>query len=265
MTKRQIVRLEMLRRVRDFGTLHQAQFAEGTAGRSAFDAVAAVLDGLSANHKAKMAAAQEGFRAKKVARRALSRHLDDIARSAKIIARSTPGFDDGFRLPERRNDQVLITAARLFLERTEPLSAQFLAFGLPQAFLTTLREQLQAFEAAIAACEDGSRDSAAAQAEIKAALVAGSEAVARLDIIVANHFKRDVSALASWERDRQLRAAYRQRPQDATVQPTPKADLPTTTTTAVAGAFESALRGDAHVDASGTDQGEGTTVEKEAA
>lgn len=266
MTKRQIVRLEMLRRVRDFGTLHQAQFTDGSAARSAFTAVAAALDGLSANHKTKMAAAQEGFRAKKIARRTLSRQLDDIARSAKIIARTTPGFDDGFRLPERRNDQVLTTAARLFLDRAEPLAAQFTAFGLPQVFLVTLRAQLQIFETAIAACEDGSRDSAAAQAEIKAALVAGMEAVARLDIIITNHFKDDVAALASWQRDRQLRVAYRQRSQDTTTQPAPAATTQPVPAATVPVTTQGA-RGDAAVREPRVDVGVGVDqpLQKEAA
>ena len=263
MTRRQIVRLEMLRRVRDFGTLHQAQFPDGSPGRNAFDAVAAALDGLGTNHKAKMAAAQEGFRAKKQGRRALVGELENIARAAKFIARTTPGFDDGFRLPERRNDQVFITGAKLFLERAQPQEAQFIAFGLPPTFLQTLRTHLQAFESAIAACEDGSRDSAAAQAAIEAAIRAGMDGVIRLDIIVANHFKGDVATLASWERDRQLRTAYPQRsapeapanpttgsnPPAPTPAPKPRSaePAPPPLTVPLAGAFYSALRGDPHV------------------
>jgi len=180
MTRRQLVRFEMLRRVRDFGAVHAAQFAEGSAGGQAFATVRTIVDDLGDQAKVKMATRGEGFRAKKQARLALAHQLDEIARTAKIIARTTLRFDDGFRLPARRNDQVLITAGRLFAEAAEPVGAQFVALGMSETFLTTLRAQLQQFEESIAACEDGSRGQAAANAQIAAALMAGMDAVTRV-------------------------------------------------------------------------------------
>ncbi len=262
MTKRQIVKLEMFRRVRDYGTKHQAHFPQGSSGAQAFSVIANVLDGMSAGHKAKLAAAQEGFRTKKVVRVELRQQLEHIEMAARTIARTRPGYDDGFRLPERLNDQVLQSAAKLFLDKSAPLAAELTAFGLPDNFIERLQTTLQRFEAAIAACEDGNRESASAQAAIEADIAAGMEAITRLEIIIANTFRDDVSARAQWTRDRQQRAAYRQRPQDTTnhTQPTTTSGptvAPTSTptakgeppavTAAVAGAFESALRGDSQL------------------
>lgn len=206
MTKRQRVRFEMLRRVRDFGSLHVAQFAEGSVAGQAFATVRTIVDDLGGQAQRKMATRQEGSRARKQARLALTRQLNEVVRTAKVIARTMPRFDDGFRLPADRSDLVMVTAGRLFAETAEPVAAQFIAHGMSDAFLTTLRASVQEFEASITACEDGSRSSAAAQARIAASLDEGMDAVTRLDIIIANQFKDDVATLAQWTRDRQVRA-----------------------------------------------------------
>ena len=220
MTKGQIVRYEMLRRVRDFGVAHQAEFPAGSVGGQAFATVGAAVDDLIAQATVKMATAQEGFRAKKQAREVLAKQLDEIARTAKVIARTTPRFDDGFRLPKRRNDQLLVTAGRLFVEGAQPVAAQFTAHGLPDRFIPTLQASLQQFEEAITACEDGSREQASAQAQIKATLATGTDAVTRLDVIIANQFKDDVATAAQWRRDRHQRAAYRREPPEPPASPT---------------------------------------------
>jgi hypothetical protein len=221
MTRRQIVRFEMLRRVRDFGAVHAAKLADTSVGGQAFATVRTIVDDLGDQAKVKMATIGEGLRAKKQARQVLALQLGEIARTAKIIALTVPRFDDGFRLPARRSDQVLITAGRLFTEAAEPVAAQFIAHGMPEAFVTTLRAQVQHFEESIAVCEEGNRDQAAAQATIAAALAAGKDAVTRLDIVVANHFKGDVATLAQWRRDRVQRSAYRQHSEPPADQPTP--------------------------------------------
>jgi hypothetical protein len=220
MTKGQIVRYEMLRRVRDFGVAHQAQFLAASVGGQAFATVGAVLDDLIAQATLTMATAQEGFRAKKQARQVLAKQLDEIARTAKVIARTTQRFDDGFRLPRRRNDQLLVTAGRLFVDGAQPVAAQFTAHGLPESFIPTLQASLQQFEEAIAACEDGSREQASAQAQIKAKLATGRDAVTCLDVIIANQFKDDVATVAQWRRDRHQRAAYRREPPEPVTSPT---------------------------------------------
>lgn len=219
MTRRQLVRFEMFRRVRDFGSVHMTQFPEGSVGAQAFTIVRTIVDDLGGHSKVKMASIQEGFRAKKQARLALARQLNEVVRTAKIIARTTPRFDDGFRLPAQRNDQVLITAGRLFIEAAEPAAAQFIAHGMSETFLATLRTKLQQLEESIAACEDGSRGSAAAQAQIAAGLKAGMDAVTRLDIVIANRFKDDVATLAQWTRDRQQRAAHKEQPTEPPAPP----------------------------------------------
>ncbi len=227
MTRRQLVRYEMLRRVRDFGTIYEGRFPDTSVGGQAFAVIRGVVDDMSGQAMVRMAALQEGTRAREEARRVLRQQLQAIARTAKIIARTAPGFDDGFRMPDRTNDQVLTTAGRLFANGAEPLAAQFIAYGLPDTFVATLRAQVTLLEASIAAYEDGNRDRAGADAQTEAALQIGRDAVTRLDLIVANQFRGDVTALAQWRRDRLTRAAYRKappaEPATGTASPNPEA------------------------------------------
>ena len=200
MRKVQFVRYEMLVRVREFGEAYRDQFPPASVGGEAFATVAKAVDELSQFAADKMSTAREGRRQKKVARLVLGGKLDAIARTARVIAQKSPGFDDVFRLPRPVSDQVLLTAGRVFIHDGETVAAQFVAHGLPDTFIATLKDSLARFEKAIAVCGTGAREQASAQAGITASLAAGLASVRSLDVLVVNQCQGDVRALAAWTR-----------------------------------------------------------------
>jgi hypothetical protein len=107
-------------------------------------------------------------------------------------------------MPERRSAQVLLTAGRLFLRELGPVTAKFVAHGLPETFVTELTTLVNSYEQLIRDRETGKGESAAARASIEAAIGSGVAAARKLDVIVSNLLRDDVIALAEWERDRQV-------------------------------------------------------------
>ena len=211
MTQEQTVRYEMLRRVRNYGEAHREQFPVASAGGKALAVVAAAVDELGQYAATKMSTAREGRRTKKTARQALASRLDAVARTARVIAHTSPGFDDAFLVPRPRKDQVLLTAGRVFIHDAEPVAAQFIGHGLPETFIAVLKECLEQFERSLGICEAGARQQASARAGITAALTAGVAAVRALDVIVVNQCGADGKALAAWARERHVNASRRAR------------------------------------------------------
>jgi hypothetical protein len=88
MTVRQTRQYAMLVQVRDFGRAHQEPFPEGSEGHKAFAAVTAAVTAIDAFTSTKLMA--------------LTTHIASIARSARVMAKATPGADERFPVPTRK-------------------------------------------------------------------------------------------------------------------------------------------------------------------
>ena len=119
-----------------------------------------------------------------MAREALVDRLESTARTARAIARDTPGFEDRFHVPSPRSDQALLTAGRLFARDAEVFRDQFLAHAMPQTFVADLLEVVDTFERAIHDREAGKGGQTAARASMDAALASATAAV---DSICTTH------------------------------------------------------------------------------
>lgn len=211
MTNNQSIRYEMLRRVHTFGTNHQHLFPPETRGGQAFVVVTEATRELETHAVSRLALAKEGKDSKARARRALTEHMDAIVRSARTIARGTPGFDVRYRMPRPRTDASLLATARLFVDLVGASKDRFVEYGMSADVGTALQSLAQAFEAATVA-NDAERDGhTQARARFEAALERGLEAVRQLDIIVANRCRGDDVTMAVWERDRRVEYARRAR------------------------------------------------------
>src|SRR5581483_4948212 len=151
---------------RDFGEAHRERFPPSTSGGEAFAAVAEAVRQLSEHAVAKLTTAQEGKEEKKEARAALLEQLTAILETARAVGAKTPGFDNVFKLPKWKGNSALVTAGRMFVREAEKLKPQFVAFGLPETFLTDAAAAVERFERAVRGQASGKASHAVAQAGI---------------------------------------------------------------------------------------------------
>ncbi|MDX6694418.1 MAG: hypothetical protein QOF02_2021 [Blastocatellia bacterium] len=124
------------------------------------------------------------------------------------MAEVTPGLEEKFRLPRgNANDQELLAAARACAADAVPLKAMFIEYGLPADFLEDLNDDIEAFEAAVAAQEAGRRERVTATAAIDEVIERGMQIVRRLDAIVRNVLRDQPAKLAAWESARHVERA----------------------------------------------------------
>jgi hypothetical protein len=195
----------MLVRVRDFGVSRRDAFpARSVAGR-AFTAVATAVAELGEPVASSAAAARGGTGSRTHARAALVDALRVIDRTARAIAMKTPGFDEVFRRPHRRQrDRTLIMTGRLVLQRAAASRDRFVALNLRANFVEDLQERVDRFEQALAARDRAASRLAVARARVAHAFRSAYNAVRTLDVIVANQFRGDSAVQAAWARARRL-------------------------------------------------------------
>ncbi len=205
MTNRQALRFEMLLRVSTFLETYRHLFPPDSVGGQAHATIVSATATLSAESMAKMSNRQDAIvEPTVIARLALRRQVQTISRCAREIARTTPGFDTAFRMPETKTDLALLTAGRLFMQEAEKSKDRFFAYKLPPDFMTKLSAAVDQFAELLSSRETGLDGHIRARVGIDATLAAAMDAVHTLDVMVANQFASDPSTLAVWERDRKV-------------------------------------------------------------
>ena len=229
-------RYEMLVRVRDFGDAHAHLFPAKGLAREQFAIVTAAAEELNTYAVSKMLAAREGASPKAMARKALRDRLETIGRTARAVARNTPGLEDKFALPARLTDHGLLTAGRAFAHDAGAFTPQFVAHSLPDTFLADLNELIEKFDQTIRERDAGKDGHTAAQASIDAAVASGMGAVLNLDVIVANQLHDDPVTMAVWRRDRRVLYPNRVKKVDEAAAPAAVASTPSAAPGAQGGA-----------------------------
>lgn len=194
-------RFDMFIRVRQYGETHAGAFPAGSRGNEVFVELNSVITELESHASAQESgarAAKEGTALKAVARAALREDMEAVARTARVMALTTPGLDDKFRLPRNMGDQAWLAAARAFASDALPLQAEFVKRGLPADFIADLNADIEAFEEAINRRAEKTGARVAAAAAVDAAVERGVNAVRELDAIVKNVFRNNPAALAQW-------------------------------------------------------------------
>jgi hypothetical protein len=218
---------EMLVRVRDFGDRYGHLFPTSSVARQNFDTVAAAVKELDAQELTHMAASVSARAERKTtAREALQARLHAISQTARVLAASVPGLDQQFQVPNSASDQTLLTTGRKFARDAEPLSSQFLAHGMPAAFVAELDALVGSFERALRDRGVGREARRAARASTGAALSSGLAAVRSLSAIVTNHLRDDAVARTVWESARRIVYPERAKKRDATPEPAPAPVVP---------------------------------------
>ena len=196
-------RLEMLKRVRDFGAANAAAFAEGSFGRELFATITQVvteLDDLTTNRETGRGAAQSIAATKAATRENLRELIATINRTARALAFDTPGLEVKFRLPRVASDQALLNAARAFAADAVPLKANFLKLEMPADFLERLNQLIAEFEKTTTEKATAVGAHVAAKISLDETVARGLQAVRQLDVIIRNKFNGDPGVLANWTR-----------------------------------------------------------------
>lgn len=191
---------QMFVRAQQFLAGRASDFAAGSLGQQLATQLAGViteLDGHAAAEASGGSTARQGTVTRAEARAALREDLEAINRTARTMD-DEPGFDEKFRLPQRNNDQQLLSAARAFATDALPFKAQFIAHELPADFLEDLDADITALEAAIGDQSGGIGSRVAASAAIDDAMERGGDITRKLDAIIKNKYGNNRATLAEW-------------------------------------------------------------------
>ena len=226
MTDHEIRRLDMFKRVRNFGVTHDAAFPPGTLARDLFDNIAGIvndLEGHAATESAGRGTARQSTAGRAAARAALRGDLSILRRTARSMSAAVPGLEDKFRIPRNPSDQELLNTARAFLGDAEPFKTEFLRREVQPRVFQNLDANLAAFEAALSGQYTGREESVTAAASIDAAIRRGTAALRQLDPIVRNKLHNNTATLAAWESAKRIeRAPRRSTPNPPPAPPTPQ-------------------------------------------
>ena len=209
--------LDMLIRVRSFGANHGQLFPNTSPASDAFVTIGAEIDQLEALDMAERSAKQAASAARKqAARKALVQTLTRAASTARVLATANAAIDAQVDIPLPAEDLPLLTVARQFAARAAPWAEPFAVHGIP---IKEVEDRIAAFEQALQERGIGRDARVKVRAEIDASLARAKEAVAVLDVTVANCLAADPVALTAWKHDRRIVYPGRQRHGSAAAAP----------------------------------------------
>ena len=206
MTKKQRVQVAMLGRVDAFGAANAGKFPEGSAGQEAFANVASALVQVAAAVKEQSLVREGGTALKAAAKEAMLAGITTVVRTARDIAKDTPGADSKFQPPSQLSDVTVLATARQFLDHLPEVKDAFVQHGLPETFIDDLRRTTDGFAQAISGRAAGKTSRSDARADLVAAVRRGMKVVRRLDVIVPNVFGAGSPVVDKWKRERYVAA-----------------------------------------------------------
>ncbi|MFN0122544.1 MAG: hypothetical protein ACKV2V_18770 [Blastocatellia bacterium] len=212
MDKKERRRLEMFRRVRDFGAAHKGDFPADSACHQLFAEIGDVVSEIEtkdAGHTTERNNARHSTAGKQAVRQELVSKLSGMQRVAKSMSRAIPGLATRFKLPGRLNDQALLSVARSFAEAATPLRAEFIRYEMPAEFLDTLQSRIAAFQQQVALGDTARSEQRVATSGIDDAVIEGREIVNTLDGIIRLKYTGIRETLRKWEIARHVESVSR--------------------------------------------------------
>jgi hypothetical protein len=146
---------------------------------------------------------------KSVTRAAIRRRMVRFAATARGLNIDDPGLRRLFRVPDENSDQVLLAAAREFVEEATRFAAQFAARGITADETAALADDIAALDAAIRSKAGANTAGVGATAGVDAEIERGMNAEIILDSIMKNVYYDNPVKLAEWKSARHVRSAKR--------------------------------------------------------
>jgi hypothetical protein len=194
-------RYEMLRRVRDFGAAHAADFPASSLGGSLFAAITATATEIEQTASAQTSSAgssRQHTESKEMAREALLDEMEAITVTARAMALADKGLENKFRIPRNASDQEVLNSARAFLADATPLADEFIRHEMPADFPNSLRDAITELEQAISERNHHREDRVSSTAALGEVIARGTKLVKQLNAIVHNKYRNDPARLAGW-------------------------------------------------------------------
>ena len=202
MQKSEIRILEMLVHVRQFILSRIAAFPVGMPGHDNYiivDASIKNMERLAADQAMHAHTVREKTALKKIADDSLRDIMEAMSRTARSMSRRSPGMEEKFRLPSKKDGQTWLAFARGFVTEGEPLVEEFVNRGMAPGFIDDLKARILDVDQESDARAVNENRQIAATAGIREAAEQGLEAVRELSVIVRNMYASNEAELAAWE------------------------------------------------------------------
>jgi hypothetical protein len=146
------------------------------------------------------AAAGKSQTRSKVARaREIESDLRRVARTAKLIEKKIPGFENTFEIGSGNlSYQELIDKAQAYINQRVASAAHFTKYGLTDAFFAKLQTDVTAFGEIKQEQADAKRTGVGATANTEEILEDSLDTRADLKIAIENHYRDNPAKLAEW-------------------------------------------------------------------
>lgn len=177
--------------------------------------VIAAIENLSADQLSGLAG--QAVEQKSTIRLAIRRKMKRYSRTARGLNIDDPGFRRLFSIPDGKNEQVLLAAAREFVSEARRFEADFRRRGILPDLANQLEADINAMEAAMSAKASGQMETVGATAGIDAEIERGMEAEKILDSIMRNVYDDNPIKLAEWRTARHVRRLKQSKEQLPTV------------------------------------------------
>ena len=142
---------------------------------------------------------KEGSAVRAVARENIRDYLATLARTARSVARKTPGFEKNYPLSSGLNDTELLNEARAVAPKALADEAIFIGRGLTNEFIKSVDGYIIDFDASqdVSNAADGSRG--AAVGEKTDAYQKGLDDVDVINDFIRNFYRNQPAKLAAWK------------------------------------------------------------------
>jgi hypothetical protein len=213
MDDREQRRFDRLTRVQTFGREHAADFAAGSKASTHF----AAIDG----HITALEHARAGQRPDRLSKATLLDALwldfKAIARTARSIGLTDPGFAAAYRVPENYTEKDISTFADALLARLEgpaaaDLRAKFIAYEMPADFVEDLRADREALREVNQLNQGETQEGVGNTKLVDEHLAAAARDVQELDAIMHNKYARQPETLRAWQSASHVERAPRRAP-----------------------------------------------------
>jgi hypothetical protein len=146
---------------------------------------------------------------KSVTRAAIRRRMKRFAATARGLNIDDPGLRRLFRVPDENSDQILLAAAREFVEEATRFAAQFAGRGISAAEIEALTSDITALETTNSAKAGAQIEGVGATAGIDDEIERGMKAAVILDSIMKNVYYDNAVKLAQWKTARHVRSSVK--------------------------------------------------------
>jgi hypothetical protein len=224
------LKLDMAGRAAEFCRAHPDDNASSKQVADRLTELVARADTLAREQRGGVVAASAAVDQKSQLRGAIREHLASLVGIARAAAKEHPDITVHRRMPPARGNEVtFLTTARVAVAEAEALKETLAPFGLGDELLTTLNQELDAYQAALARQRTGVTTQVGAGAELANVTAAIMSVVKNLDAIHRIRFTGDQERLAAWYSARNV--AWRTLPSAAATPapaptPAPSGDLP---------------------------------------